>query len=137
VSNLILTAEGWQQRIRDKVGVPEAYLPDSLIEQPDCIMVAEANIIEMIPNYADLTGIDRVYLEAATVCECARLLCPSMSARLPQREQGPHFTHEIVVDWDAKKRDLEEDRDSYLSKIPTVAASWQTVPHFQVHNHRR
>jgi len=133
MANLILTGAGWQSRIRSKLGVDIAYLPDADIEQPDIIDVAEANIIEQAADYADLTGSDLVWLEAATVCECAILLCPSMPARLPAKEQGPHFTVEVEVDWDKKKKELEADRDGFLAKIVTL----ETVLHFGLTRSRR
>jgi len=133
MANLILTGAGWQSRIRSKLGVDIAYLPDADIEQPDIIDVAEANIIEQAADYADLTGSDLVWLEAATVCECAILLCPSMPARLPTKEQGPHFTVEVEVDWDKKKKELEADRDGFLAKIVTL----ETVLHFGLTRSRR
>ena len=115
--NRILTATDWQQRIRDKMGIDAAYLPDIAIEQPEAITVAEANIIAQIPDYASLTDDKKVYLEAAVVCECASLLCPSMAARLPKKEQGPHETHELDINWNKKKAEFEEERNGYVGKI--------------------
>jgi hypothetical protein len=128
MANKILKTTGYEVRIRSKMGVDAAYLPDADINQPDIITIAEANIIETVPDYDDLTGDDLVYLEAATVCECAILLCPSMPVRLPAREQGPSFSRDIEVDWDKKKSKLETDRDAYLSRISTV--TYTQVPHF-------
>ena len=126
MANLILTADGWQGRVRNRLGVDDTYLTDADIAQPDIISVAEANIIDRVPDYANLTGSKRTWLEAATVCECAALLCPSMAARLPASEQGPHFTREVTVDWDKKRQELEAERDSYIGKIVDLV----TVPHF-------
>lgn len=126
MANLILTADGWQGRVRNRLGVDDTYLTDADIAQPDIISVAEANIIDQVPDYADLTGSKRTWLEAATVCECAALLCPSMAARLPASEQGPHFTREVTVDWDKKRQELEAERDSYIGKIIDLV----TVQHF-------
>lgn len=124
--NLILIATGWEQRVRDKLGADAAYLPDAAIQQPDIITVAEANITEQVPGYAALTDSKRTWLEAAAVCECAALLCPSMAARLPAREQGPHFTREVATDWDKKRQELEAERDGYIARIVGLVA----VPHF-------
>jgi hypothetical protein len=124
--NLILTELNWTQRVRDKLGVEESYLPDAAIQQPEVITIAEANIIELVPEWESLTGTDRVYLEAAVVCECAVLLCPSLAARLPAREQGPHFTREVAVDWERKRQELEAERDSYIGKIALLP----DLPHF-------
>jgi hypothetical protein len=128
MANLILTADGWQSRVRNRLGVEDTYLSDTDIAQPDIIAVAEANIIEQIPDYASLAGNKRVWLEAATVCECAILLCPAMSARLPATEQGPHFTRDVAVDWDKLRQELEAERDGYIGKIVDLV----TVPHFSL-----
>lgn len=116
----ILTIEGWEQRVRDKMGVDSAYLPDSIIEQPDIINVAESNIIAQVPNYTELTGDEKTYLEAATVCECAILLCPGMAARLPKFSQGPHARYELGIDWDKKKKELQGERDAFLGNFVSV-----------------
>jgi hypothetical protein len=131
--NRILNGTGWQQRIRDKMGIDAAYLLDAAIEQPEVIAVAEANIIAQIPDYESLEGDAKVYLEAAVVCECAVLLCPSMAARLPKKEQGPHETHEVTIDWDKKKSEFAMERDGYVGKI----LSPSTLPslfHFGISN---
>ena len=120
MANRILIDLNWTQRVRDKLGVMEAYLSDSTLQQPEVITVAEANIIEQVPDYANLMDDKRVYLEAAVVCECAKLLCPSMSTRLPKKEQGPHETHEVDVDWKQKKTDFEVERDGYIGKIVII-----------------
>ena len=132
MTNRILTAEGYEARIRSKMGVLEPYLPDADINQPDIISVAEANIIKQAPNYASLTGDDLIYLEAAVVCECAVLLCPGMAARMPQKEQGPHMSTESPVDWKRKKAEFEVERDSYIGSIST--ASVASFHHFSISN---
>lgn len=121
--NKILVEEGWEQRIRDKLGVDDANLPDSIIQQPDYITIAESNIIKAFPEYASLVDVDKVYIEAAVVCECARLLCPSLKARLPKIESGPAYKVELNVDWDKVALDLEAERDSNLGRIESIDIS--------------
>ena len=128
MANKILKTKGFEGRIRSKLGVDAAYIPDADINQPDIVLIAEANIIRVVPDYDALTGDDLIYLEAAAVCECAILLCPSMPARLPVKEQGPSFTREIEVDWTEKQVKLEAERDRFISNISTVA--YIDVPHF-------
>lgn len=130
MANRILTTTGWESRVRDKMGIDIAYLPDTVLNQPEIITVAEANIIEQVSDYASLTGDMKVYLEAAVVCECAVLLCSSMSARLPAREQGPHETHELDVDWKKRKADFEVERDGYIGKI--LSATFPSLLHFGI-----
>jgi hypothetical protein len=141
MANKILVDMGWQQRIRDKLGVFDSYLLDSVIEQPDHITVAEANIIAQLPDYSSITDdTARVYLEAAVVCECAALICPSLPTRLPTKETGPHESHELNVDWEKTKADLEVERDVYIGKVIELAFPELSPPpmlHFTVTHPRR
>jgi len=132
MANRILIVAGWQQRILDKLGVDVAYLPFTVIENPENVTIAEANIIKQVPDYASLTGDDLVYLEAAVICECSALLCPGMPARLPVRQQGPSETHELSVDWTQKKADFENERDGYICSISTVVVP--SFSHFSISN---
>ncbi|OPX46401.1 hypothetical protein CLHUN_02170 [Ruminiclostridium hungatei] len=140
MANRILTEAGWQQRIRDKLGIDAAYLPDSVIEQPENITVAEANIISQLPDYGSLEDDAKVYLEAAVVCECSRLLCSSLPARLPTKENGPHEGYELNVDWNKKQANLEVERDEYIGKVIELASPDIVTPsllHFTVTRPRR
>jgi hypothetical protein len=140
MANRILTAEGWQQRIRDKFGVFDSYLPDSVIEQPENITVAEANIIAQLPDYSGLEDDAKVYLEGAVVCECARLIIASMPSRLPTKESGPHESHELSIDWNKKQTEFEMERDVYIGKVIEIAFPGSVPPlllHFTVTRPRR
>lgn len=116
----ILTDDGYVNRIRDKMGVDDAYLPDSAINQPDIIDVAEISIISLIPNYDELIGDARVILEALTVIECCILLCPSMAARLPEKSAGPHASYELGVNWEKKREEFLDDRDKLLGDLSVL-----------------
>lgn len=128
MANRILTAEGWQARIRSKLGVSEPYLTDADIEYPENITVAETNIIAQLPDYSGLEDDTKVYLEAAVVCECAALICNSLHARLPTKETGPHESHELSADWKKTKDELEAERDEYIGKIIEIAYPEMSVP---------
>lgn len=133
MENRILVEENWQERIRNKLGVMDAYLSDSDIEQPDIIDVAEANAISQIPNYESLEDDSKTYLGSLVVLECCILLCPSMGARLPKKETGPHAGHELYVNWDNKKLEFMEERDNLLGKILELnGISIPTPLHFGV-----
>lgn len=135
MENKILIGPNWQDRIRDKMGVDDTYLPNSVIEQPDIIKVAETNIISLFPDYSNLDGDSKTYLESAIVLECCVLLSPSMAARLPKKQSGPHAGHELYVNWDNKKAEFQEERDFYVGKIfdlefPELLSS--PLPYFRV-----
>ena len=117
MTNKILVEENWQERIRDKMGVDNAYLPDSAIQQKDIIDVAELNIISQIPDYTVLVGDSKTYLESVVVLECCVLLCPSMGARLPKKETGPHAGHELYVNWDKKLSLSSMNSNRFLSQL--------------------
>lgn len=117
MANRILTQDGWEDRIRDKLGVNDATLPDAVLQSPDVIGVAEAKVIAAIPHWQSLTGDDRIFLEAATVCMAAIQVIDSMPARLPIRMQGPGMDVQVEVDWKARRQALEEERNEYLGRI--------------------
>lgn len=117
MANRILIEENWEERVRNKIGVDNNYLPDSAINSPDVITIAEANIISQIPEYESLTGDLKVYLEYVVVLECCILLCPSMPARLPKKEAGPHGNYELGNDWSKLKAELENERNRFIGLI--------------------
>ena len=117
MTNKILTGENWQGRVRSMLGVDAAFLPDTDIEMPEIVQVAEANIIDLVPDYETIPEDKKVYLESATVCECAVLACDSMPARLPVKESGPHVSFELEIDWEKKKIEFAEKRDMHISKL--------------------
>ncbi len=129
MENRILKNDYWEKRIRDKMGVDDAYLPDDLLNSPDIITLAEANIIEKISDYATLDGDLRVYLEYAVILECCILLCPSMGARLPKKETGPHGSYELGSDWSKTKAEFEEERNRFIGKI-LEEISPESIPKF-------
>lgn len=117
MKNKILTGENWQGRVRSMLGVDAAFLPDTDIEMPEIVQVAEANIIELVPGYETIPDDKRVYLESATVYECAIQVCGSMPARIPLKESGPHVSFELDIDWEKRKADFAEKRDIHISKL--------------------
>jgi len=117
MTNRILTDEGWQERVREVIGVDQAYLPDSTLEKKDVVDIAESNIIELVPGYETIPDDKRVYLESATVYECAIQVCDSMPARIPLKESGPHVSFELDIDWEKRKADFAEKRDIHISKL--------------------
>lgn len=118
--NRILIETGYEDRIRSKMGVSEPYLPNEDINFPDIIDVAELNIISLFPSYDDFEGDNKAYLESITILECCILLSPSMSARLPKKESGPHAGHELYVNWDKKKEEFLNERNSLIGRLENL-----------------
>lgn len=117
MENKILTDDNWQERIRNKLGVDDIYLPNDTLEQPDCIAIAEKKIINMIPNYESVSDDNKVMLEYAVVLQCCILLCVGMPARLPKKQSGPHESHELETEWLKRKDELQEELNGIISTI--------------------
>lgn len=133
MENRILVESGYENRVRSKLGVSEPYLPNEDINYPDILTIAEANTISKLSDYEALEGDSKAYLESLVVLECCILLCPSMGARLPKKETGPHAGHELYVNWDNKKLEFMEERDNLLGKIFELEGTTATTPlHFGV-----
>lgn len=116
MANRILK-ENYEDRIRSKLGVSEPYLSNEDINRPDIIEVAELNIISLFPDYENFEGDNLVYLESIVILECCILLSPSMSARLPKKQTGPHEGHELWVNWDNKKAEFMNERNSLVGRL--------------------
>lgn len=116
MANRILK-ENYEDRIRSKLGVSEPYLSNEDINRPDIIEVAELNIISLFPDYENFEGDNLVYLESIVILECCILLSPSMSARLPKKQTGPHEGHELWVNWDNKKSEFMNERNSLVGRL--------------------
>lgn len=95
-----------EDRIRAKLGVDENYLSDEDINYPDVFSVAELNIGRLFPSYKDFEGDNLVYFESILVLESCILVCPSMPARLPKKELGPHASHELWINWEKRRMSL-------------------------------
>jgi hypothetical protein len=119
---------GWEQQVRDELGADESYVPDSFLQQPTLIDLAEANVMKVIPGWETIPDSERVFLETAVVCECAALACPSMPARLPRKETGPHASYELDIDWFELQKSLQVKRDACLAGIVEAAS----IPFFSV-----
>lgn len=116
MANRILK-ENYEDRIRSKLGVSEPYISNEDINRPDIIDVAELNIISLFPDYENFEGDNLVYLESIVVLECCILLSPSMSARLPKKQTGPHEGHELWINWDNKKAEFMNERNSLVGRL--------------------
>src|SRR5690606_24995504 len=132
----VLVSEGWEQRVRDKLGVDEAYLPDSALQQPDVIHMAEAEVKAAVPNWDELPPEKLVFLEAAVICGAAILIITSMPARLPEEIRAPHSEVRNPVDGDRRKEALIEERLRFLGYVQDDGSS-QYTPGFYLAGPRR
>lgn len=123
MANRILTAAGYEERVRGVMGLTAAYLPNDVINQPEHLTLAEAEIIKLIPDYTSKTGDDKTKLESVTVFEVARRICPTMPARLPKTQQGPHAKTDLQsIDWNKRSADLLTDRNTIVEELNPITS---------------
>lgn len=121
-TNRILTEPGYQDIIRDKIGLATEVLPDSKIDRMDGVELAETIIIQRVPDYSSLAGDNSLYLKMATVfCVCA-LLAKDFGQGILRSERLPDYQYEnFQIDMKQREKDFWEKADEFLCKISTYA----------------
>ena len=121
-TNRILTEPGYQDIIRDKIGLANEVLPDSKIDRMDGVELAETIIIQRVPDYASLQGDDSLYLKMATIfCVCA-LLAKDFGQGILRSERLPDYQYEnFQIDMQKREKDFWEKADEFLCKISTYS----------------
>ena len=119
-SNRILTDSGYQDIIRDKIGLDSAALPDTKIDRVDGVEHAEIIIIDRVTDYASLTGDDSHYLKMATIfCVCAVLAKDFGQGKL-KSEKLPDYQYEnFQVDMKKRAKDFWDEVEENLAQIST------------------
>ncbi len=123
MANKILTDAGYQDIVRDKIGLDSTVLPDATVDRMDGVELAEKVIIKRLTE-ADLSyvtilaGDDVLYLKMATIyCVCA-LLARSFGQGTLKSEKLPDYQYEnFQVDMKKRDKDLWDKTDEFLCKI--------------------
>ena len=118
----VIVATGYEDTVRNRLGVTSGELPDSVINDRMVIDMAEAAIMRRVPRYNDITDVfDRLLLESAVINYVCYLLAPSMARRL-EVEVTTIDTRwkKERVNWDAVAQKFLSDVESDLSGITTV-----------------
>lgn len=115
----ILT-EKWEERVRSLLGVDEAYLPDDDLNHPEIIDVAEAEMIGLVPHHAELDDRGKTLFESAIIATCALKIIPSLRARLPTQQSGPHMQATITVSWQQVAEEIFANREIMLDLLGAV-----------------
>jgi len=123
-SNRILTDSGYQDIIRDKIGLDSVTLPDSKIDRMDNLEHAETIIIARVTDYASLTGDDLHYLKIATIfCVCA-VLAKDFGQGILKSEKLPDYQYEnFQIDMKGRMKDFWDKVEENLAQISTYAYS--------------
>jgi hypothetical protein len=112
MANKILIGTTYYGEIRGRLGVSISDLPDADIDARSVMNVAENKVIESVPEYATLTGIDSDYVYTAAICMVAATLAPSMAIKMKKSKKDFDSGFENqTIDW--KKRSTELINDAY------------------------
>lgn len=118
---LILTT-GYEDAVRSKLGIRAIDLPDSDINQPLILDLAENVVMKRVPACSTITDtLDLLYLQSAVVSYICYLLAPSMSRRL-NIEVTTIDTKwkKEKVDWAKRAEEFLADFENSLSQITSV-----------------
>jgi hypothetical protein len=119
-SNRILTTSTYHDEIRGRLGVDKNILPDSDIDAPSILPIAEARVVARVPDYARLTGDDQSFVYAAAVAMVAALLAPTMPSKLKASEGDSDYKYtNNPVNWSARAKELEDEAYSWIDYIST------------------
>ncbi len=95
-------------------GVDEDILPDEDISDPAILDMAEMQVIDLVPKYADLPDKDKAKVRLATIYYMAALLCPAMASRVD------YEVRTIDVTWKRKPVNYAELEASLMGKVATL-----------------
>lgn len=121
---------GFEEDVRNKLGVTDEVLPDSAINSSMVSGMAIAVVKKRVPTFSDITDeTDLFFLEAATVAYTCYLLAPSM----PNRIQIEVSTLDVKwkyarVDWAQREQDFLMEFESYLDSISSVPVVTYSAP---------
>ncbi|PZT54141.1 hypothetical protein [Paenibacillus silvae] len=123
MANKILTTETYHEEIRGRLGVGEDVISDTDIDAFSVLPIGEARVIAAVPDYAELTGTDEIYVYAAAVCMVAAILAPSMAAKIKKTMKDFDFSFENqAVNWNDRSLKLVDEANGFIGLISTVQA---------------
>lgn len=114
-----ILSPGYEDQVREMMGVKPSDLPDSAIQSDQIVGIAETMVIRRVPGYANLKDPgDLLYLQRAVLSYICYLLAPSMPNRVKTSVQTIDVTWQIQrVDWAAKEQDFYQDFEDAIGQI--------------------
>lgn len=120
MANKILTGITYYSEIRGRLGVSVTDLPDTDIDARSVMSIAENKVIESVPDYATLTGIDSDYVYTAAICMVAAILAPSMAIRMKKSKKDFDSGFENqTINWGNRSIELIDDCYESIGLIST------------------
>ncbi|WAH35044.1 hypothetical protein [Alicyclobacillus dauci] len=110
----------YHDEVRAHLGVDSGVLPDSDIDAPSVLPIAEGLVVSRVPDYDTLTDDNQSFMYAAAVAMIAAVLAPSMASRLKASEGDSDYKYTNQnVDWTERKKDLEAVSYGHMDLITT------------------
>ncbi len=130
-ANKILKDAGYEDIIRDKLGIDSTTLPDASINRMDGVELAETMIIGRVSDYASLIEDDLLYLKMATIyCICALLAKDFTQGTLKAISIADIKYENFQQDMGEKEKDFWDKADIFLAKISTYTYESKSLVDF-------
>ena len=119
---MVILQAGYEDVVRSRLGIDADDLPDTELNQPLVVDLAEAIIIKRVPEYASVVdAVDQLYLQNAVISQICAIVCPSMPRRLNLKISISDVKIEKEkIDWDAQQLKYLGEVEANLGNIQTV-----------------
>lgn len=119
---MVILQAGYENVVRSRLGIDADDLPDTELNQPLVVDLAEAIIIKRVPEYASVVdAVDQLYLQNAVISQICAIVCPSMPRRLNLKIAISDVRIEKEkIDWDAQQLKYLGEVEANLGNIQTV-----------------
>ena len=116
---------GFEVTVRSRFGIDADDLPDTELNQPLIVDLAEATIMKRVPDYAIVTDVaDQLYLQNAVINQICYILCPSMAKRLNLKIAISDVKIEKDrINWDDMAQNFLLQVETSLSSVTTVTVT--------------
>lgn len=114
--------EGYENEVRNKLGVTEDELSDEELQSKFIYSPAELKVIKRIPDYEEIEDEEELMaLELAVIIQICLDLCPTMSNRMNIEESTLDIRwKKAKVNWDEVYNRLSGELEDILSLISSV-----------------
>lgn len=114
--------EGFEDSIRNRLGVKKSELSDEDINDKFIAQLAETVTIKRVPDYESITDErDLMFLESAVSYYICYLLAPTMPNRIKYKVST------IEVRWEKLKTDWEKRAEEFLALYEDALSQIETV----------
>lgn len=119
----VIALEGFENAVRNKLGVKPGELPNDVINSRLIVDLAENQIIKRVPAYTEIVDVrELLFLEGAVISYMCYLLAPSMPRRLNLEVTA------IDTKWKKDKVNWLELAQLFLGEVDSQLSEITSVP---------